>query len=1296
MANWRVAPALFLAGFLTASLFSALAVAPRRVAGAAPYDEQVFIVDDGLTVQSHKMTYQEMLASKQIVGVRDPNKNYNIIVDGHGTGLAPPTNEEWSSMVATYDIVDRITPKGPTLSSLDLSASTTFPKVGNQAGQGSCAAWSATYYTYGYMESDDNGWTDAKSGNVAHLLSAAWTYNKVNGGHDWGSWMSTNMGISVDWGTATLATMPYNDGDPVSWGSMEAFREAPLHRADMVHSLSYNGGSTVDTAKALLQAGHPIAYAMDAGQFGPSFSDGNYIMSSVEYNSWTLNHAQTIVGFDDSITDDGEVGAFKIVNSWGAGWGDKGFYWMTYEAFKELGSIGILNATYIDDLVDYVPAILSIWHFDAAPTRSASLGVGIGPHASPIQTKSPYFEAETANNYPTFMALDISEFKGYYDSGNKDFFLNIGSSASNGVISDFKIELYEGGYTPGEPTQASGQSSNIPKNTPGYVTNTLVYYPKILEDAAFDHAGLVFSSTTYVKWVTVPDPSGIGGTVIQSGDVGDSKSSDILVSLDGPLDFWFDWKISSETGSDALSFSIDGAKQVAISGDLTWQTMHYSVAAGPHLLKWEYAKSSMTSQRGDSGWIDNFVVDNLPPMTTVSLAGTRGNSEWFRSSVAVTLTASDGIGSGVSYTEYRVDGGVWRVYSSPFAVSGDGPHVIDYYSVDVVGNTEATRQETVKIDITAPATSPSLSGTLGSAAWYTTQVIVNLQTVDTLSGVNWTRYRLDSGTWQYGSGFLLSADGQHILEYQSQDAAGNMESVGMLSIKIDKVRPLTSLTLSGTTGDSNWYTTGVGVSLASSDSTSGIDFTGYRIDGATWQIYTGFFTITTDGVHVIEYYSQDYSGNREPIQNATVKVDQLGPVLVMTQADGTIYGTSSVNLAWSSVDATSGLNRIETSLDGAAYATHSPMTMSLLLSGLGEGSHTLVVHAVDEAGLMTEKSTHFVVDTVPPASEAMSVGTEGLNTWFVSTVTVDLAANDATTGVRSTQYRVDGGLWQNYLGPFTIITDGDHVVEYRSADNAGNVEGVKQIGVKIDTAPPSTVYALESIKGLNDWYVTYVKVSLTASDASSGVAWSKSRIDGGDWMEYLGPFLVTTDGTHTVEFYSQDVSGHVEFARSIQMKLDCSAPDLQIISPGGDIWGTKVNITWEGGDLTSGLDGFEMSIDGGTSQPMGTATNALRNLSLGPHTITVKAADLAGNVDQKEFSFNVYEQEIGIINGIPGMPSFMYVLIGAMAVAMAALIAAIGVRRRRKSAEDNKVMPANRTSMRVPPPPEDLPPPPRD
>jgi len=80
--------------------------------------------------------------------------------------------------------------------------------------------------------------------------------------------------------------------------------------------------------------------------------------------------------------------------------------------------------------------------------------------------------------------------------------------------------------------------------------------------------------------------------------------------------------------------------------------------------------------------------DITPPVTTCSLSGEQ-EGDVYVSDVTVTLTATDD--SGVDYTKYKLDNGVWTTYTAPFIVSSNGNHTVSFYSADNVGNTETEK-----------------------------------------------------------------------------------------------------------------------------------------------------------------------------------------------------------------------------------------------------------------------------------------------------------------------------------------------------------------------------------------------------------------------------------------------------------------------------------------------------------------------------------------------------------------------------------------------------------------------------
>lgn len=102
--------------------------------------------------------------------------------------------------------------------------------------------------------------------------------------------------------------------------------------------------------------------------------------------------------------------------------------------------------------------------------------------------------------------------------------------------------------------------------------------------------------------------------------------------------------------------------------------------------------------------------DVMPPTTVAVLSGVAGTGGWYRSSVAVTLTALDE-GSGVVETWYAVDGSAF-VQGATTTVSGDGTHTLRFYSVDAQGNAEGEKSEEIRIDSVAPEV--ILSGSVNS------------------------------------------------------------------------------------------------------------------------------------------------------------------------------------------------------------------------------------------------------------------------------------------------------------------------------------------------------------------------------------------------------------------------------------------------------------------------------------------------------------------------------------------------------------------------------------------------------
>jgi hypothetical protein len=178
-------------------------------------------------------------------------------------------------------------------------------------------------------------------------------------------------------------------------------------------------------------------------------------------------------------------------------------------------------------------------------------------------------------------------------------------------------------------------------------------------------------------------------------------------------------------------------------------------------------------------------------------------------------------------------------------------------------------------------------------------------------------------------------------------------------------------------------------------------------------------------------------------------------------------------------------------------------------------------------------------------------GTIGENDWYIGDVTVTLTASDAgPSGVDYTKYRIDSGSWKTYTAPFTVTTDGVHRVDYYSVDKAGNRESTKFVSFKIDKTAPTTSYSLDPAEpdGENGWYVSNVKITLTATDATSGVNYTEYNLDGTGWIHGTS-FTVREDGKHTLDYRSVDMAGNTESTKHDSFKVDQTSPTVNITKP---------------------------------------------------------------------------------------------------------------------------------------------------
>ena len=214
----------------------------------------------------------------------------------------------------------------PPSGSLPTSYQLAAPTPGNQGNEFACVVFATTYAARSieqYYRSNAGSYSLA-----SNIFSPEYVYDQTKFSSDCGA--GTSVGTALEFmkqsGVCTWQTMPFSDVNGCSvvpTGAQNA--EAANFK---IGGYSKIISSDQTAIKTMISSKHPVI-------FNVSVDDG-FIAAKTDF-TWSsysgsggLPHCLTIVGYDDS------KHAFRIINSWGTGWGGGGFCWIDYSWFTQV------------------------------------------------------------------------------------------------------------------------------------------------------------------------------------------------------------------------------------------------------------------------------------------------------------------------------------------------------------------------------------------------------------------------------------------------------------------------------------------------------------------------------------------------------------------------------------------------------------------------------------------------------------------------------------------------------------------------------------------------------------------------------------------------------------------------------------------------------------------------------------------------------------------------------------------------------------------------------------------------
>ncbi|WP_230194107.1 OmpL47-type beta-barrel domain-containing protein [Streptomyces coriariae] len=207
---------------------------------------------------------------------------------------------------------------------------------------------------------------------------------------------------------------------------------------------------------------------------------------------------------------------------------------------------------------------------------------------------------------------------------------------------------------------------------------------------AFDKAGNVSAEKTVAFTVVAPP----------SDDTTPPDTSGTVSGEQNPDGTYIDMATVTVSASDTGS-GVNTIEYAVGSG--AWQP--YTAPVMVHQVGTHTVRYRATDKAGNAAAEKSvrFTVvaatpqDTAPPVTGVSVEGTKNSGGAYVGNARVTVSATDEHGSGVDRIEYSLDGGPYIAYTIPVVVDRAGPHTLAYRATDKAGNTSTARTVTFTV-----------------------------------------------------------------------------------------------------------------------------------------------------------------------------------------------------------------------------------------------------------------------------------------------------------------------------------------------------------------------------------------------------------------------------------------------------------------------------------------------------------------------------------------------------------------------------------------------------------------------